>query len=208
MDITLDEGETLAIVGPNGAGKTTLLRMLATLHRPSAGTLSIMGHQVPDTAHKVRPHLGYLGHDPLVYLDLTALQNLELFADLYGIPDARTRIEDLLDQVGLLPRAFEPVRTFSRGMAQRLGIARLLLHRPSLLLLDEPNSGLDASGSVLMDRVIAEGTSVVVVTHDVERAVQVADRVMVLRAGKLRLQRATAGLDPVAFRAEYEREVA
>lgn len=204
----MDEGETLAIVGPNGAGKTTLLRMLATLNRPSRGTLAIMGHPVPDKAQRVRPHLGYLGHDPLVYLDLTALQNLELFADLYGIADAPARIEDVLDQVGLLPRAFEPVRTFSRGMAQRLGIARVLLHRPSLLLLDEPTSGLDASGSALMDRVIAEGTSVVVVTHDVERAVQVADRVMVLRAGTLRLQRDTAGLDPAAFRAEYEREVA
>jgi heme exporter protein A len=167
-----------------------------------------MGHTLPNQAQQVRPHLGYLGHDPLVYLDLTALQNLELFAELYGIADARARVEEMLDHVGLLPRAFEPVRTFSRGMAQRLGIARLLLHRPSLLLLDEPNSGLDASGSALMDQVIAEGSSVVVVTHDVERAVQIADRVMVLRAGTLKLERPTTGLDPAEFRAEYEREVA
>ena len=204
----MNAGETLAIVGPNGAGKTTLLRMLATLHRPTQGTLSVMGHALPDNAQLVRPHLGYLGHDPLVYLDLTALQNLELFADLYGVPDPRDRIEELLDHVGLLARGFEPVRTFSRGMAQRLGIARLLLHRPSLLLLDEPTSGLDAAGAGLLDRVVADGASVVLVTHDVERAVRVADRVMVLRAGRVRLEQATAGLDPVAFRAEYEREVA
>jgi heme exporter protein A len=208
VDIDVAEGETLAIVGPNGAGKTTLLRMLATLHRPSKGTLSVMGHQLPDKAHLVRPHLGYLGHDPLVYLDLTALQNLELFADLYGVADARDRIEELLDQVGLLPRAFEPVRAFSRGMAQRLGIARVLLHRPSLLLLDEPTSGLDASGAALLDGVVADGGTVVVVTHDVERAVQMADRVMILRAGRTRLERPTAGLDPKAFRAEYEGEMA
>ena len=195
-------------MGPNGAGKTTLLRMLATLHRPSHGTLSVMGHRLPDKAQLVRPHLGYLGHDPLVYLDLSALQNLELFADLYGVPDPRDRIEELLDHVGLLARAFEPVRTFSRGMAQRLGIARLLLHRPTLLLLDEPTSGLDAAGAALLDRVVVEGASVVIVTHDLERALHVADRVMVLRAGRVRLEQATAGLDPAAFRAEYEREIA
>ncbi len=195
-------------MGPNGAGKTTLLRMLATLHRPTAGTLVVMGHDLPAQAQLVRPHLGYLGHDPLVYLDLTPLQNLEFFADLYGINRPRERIEELLEQVGLLARAFEPVRTFSRGMAQRLGIARLLLHHPSLLLLDEPTSGLDASGAALLDRVVADGASVVLVTHDVERAVQVADRVMVLRSGRVRLECATRGLDPAAFRVEYERQIA
>ncbi len=206
MDIDLDTGQTLAIVGPNGAGKTTLLRMLATLHRPSAGTLTVMGHALPDKAQRVRPHLGYLGHDPLVYLDLTALQNLELFADLYGVPDARRRIEDLLDQVGLLPRAFEPVRAFSRGMAQRLGIARMLLHRPSLLLLDEPTSGLDVAGAALLERVVSEGTSVVFVTHDVERAVTAADLIMVMRAGRVRHSCPTAGLDAAQFRDRYERD--
>lgn len=182
--------------------------MLATLHRPTAGTLEVMGHRLPDEAQAVRPHLGYLGHDPLVYLDLTALQNLELFADLYGIADRRQRIEDLLDEVGLLSRAFEPVRAFSRGMAQRLGIARLLLHRPTLLLLDEPTSGLDAPGAALLDRVVADGATVVLVTHDVERAVQVADRVIVLRGGRVQVERATDGLDAAEFRAEYERAFA
>jgi heme exporter protein A len=182
--------------------------MLATLHRPDAGELSVLGFALPDQASRARAHLGYLGHDPLVYLDLTALQNLELFADLYCVPDARTRIEDLLDEVGLLARAVDPVRTFSRGMAQRLGLARLLLHRPQLLLLDEPQSGLDAPGTALLGRLLGEGRSVVMVTHDVERAVSVADRVMVLRAGQVRLECATAGLDPAVFRERYEREIA
>lgn len=182
--------------------------MLATLHRPDAGTLSVLGLALPDEASRARALLGYLGHDPLVYLDLTALQNLELFADLYCIPDARSRIEDLLDEVGLLARAVDPVRTFSRGMAQRLGIARLLLHRPKLLLLDEPQSGLDAPGAKLLGSLVGEGRSVVMVTHDVERAVAIADRVMVLRAGRVRLECGTVGLDPVAFRARYEQEIA
>lgn len=182
--------------------------MLATLHRPDAGELSVLGFALPDHAPRARAHLGYLGHDPLVYLDLTALQNLELFADLYCVPDAQSRIEDLLDEVGLLARAVDPVRTFSRGMAQRLGLARLLLHRPQLLLLDEPQAGLDAPGTALLGRLLGEGRSVVMVTHDVERAVSVADRVMVLRAGQVRLECATAGLDPVAFRERYEREIA
>jgi heme exporter protein A len=208
VDLALAEGETLAIVGPNGAGKTTLLRMLATLHRPDAGELAVAGFPVPDQAAKARERIGYLGHDPLVYLDLTAYQNLELFADLYRIPNARRRIEELLDEVGLLSRAFEAVRTFSRGMAQRLGIARLLLHEPPLLLLDEPQSGLDAPGTALLTRLLGEGRSVVMVTHDVERAVGVADRIVVMRAGRVRLEQATRDTSAESFRRVYEAEVA
>ncbi len=201
-------GETLAVVGPNGAGKTTLLRMLATLHRPDAGSLTVAGLSLPDAAARVRRCIGYLGHDPLVYLDLTAWQNLELFADLYGVADAKGRIEELLDEVGLLNRAFEPVRAFSRGMAQRLGLARLMLHRPELLLLDEPHAGLDAPGNALLSRVLGEGRSVVMVTHDVERAVALAGRIVVLRRGRVAMQACTAGLDAAEFRERYEAEVA
>ena len=208
VDIALAAGERLAIVGPNGAGKTTLLRMLATLHRPDAGTLTVCGEPLPDRAMAVRARIGYLGHDPLVYLDLTPLQNLELFADLYGIDDRRNRIEASLDEVGLLARAFEPVRTFSKGMTQRLGLARLLLHNPELLLLDEPHAGLDASGAALLERVLGSGRSVVMVTHDVERAVTSADRVAVMRSGRVALEVATAGLATADFRAAYEEVIA
>ncbi len=185
VDIRVGAGEMVALVGPNGAGKTTLLRMLATLHRPDTGELSVLGHPLPSQAKQVRAKIGYLGHDPLVYLDLTPWQNLRLFADLYGVPWHRGRVEDLLDRVGLLPRAYDVVRTFSRGMVQRLGVARLLLHDPQLLLLDEPYAGLDAPGTALLDSVVGEGRTCVVVTHDVAWAARTATRLLVVRGGRV-----------------------
>jgi heme exporter protein A len=209
--VELGDGECLAVLGPNGAGKSTLLRTLATLLRPDEGTLTVAGHALPDGARRARGLIGYLGHDPLLYLDLTAWQNLELFADLYGVPSPRERVEEGLARVGLLGRAFDPVRSFSRGMAQRLGLARLMLHHPVLLLLDEPYAGLDAPGATLLDEVMAEarGTrGVVLVTHDVERAVGLADRLLVLRGGRVALSEPAAGQDPAAFRGRYEAAIA
>jgi heme exporter protein A len=211
VDVRLQDGECLAVLGPNGAGKSTLLRTLATLLRPDAGTLAIAGRPCPKEAGAVRGLLGYLGHDPLVYLDLTARQNLELYADLYGVPEAGERIDAVLREVGLLARSYDAVREFSRGMAQRLGLARLMLHRPSLLLLDEPHAGLDAAGRRLLDAMLEEARGargVVLVTHEVERAVAQASRVMVLRAGRTVLDEPTAGVDPAALRARYEALVA
>jgi len=211
VDLEVAEGECLAVLGPNGAGKSTLLRALATLLRPDAGDLAVAGHALPAGARAVRGLVGYLGHDPLVYLDLTARQNLELFADLYGVAHPRERALDLLQRVGLLLRAEEAVRTFSRGMAQRLGLARLLLHGPAVLLLDEPYAGLDAEGEALLDLVLAEGRgtrTVVLVTHDVERAVGLADRALVLRAGRSVLHEPIAGARPADFRRRYRALVA
>ena len=211
VDVALEPGECLAVLGPNGAGKSTLLRMIATLMRPEEGTLTVCGEPIPVRAARVRGQIGYLGHDPLVYLDLTARQNLELYADLYGLADARERIDSGLDRVGLLARSFDPVRTFSRGMAQRLGLARALLHDPRLLLLDEPYAGLDAAGARLLDRVLADlGASrgAVMVTHEVERGVALAGRVLVLRAGRVVLHEPTGGSDGPAFRTRYEELVA
>ena len=211
VDVTLEPGQCLAVLGPNGAGKSTLLRMIATLMRPEEGALTVCGEPVPARANRVRGQIGYLGHDPLVYLDLTARQNLELYADLYGLADARERIDSGLDRVGLLARSFDPVRTFSRGMAQRLGLARALLHDPRLLLLDEPYAGLDAAGARLLDRVLADlgsARGAVMVTHEVERGVALAGRVLVLRAGRVVLHEHTAGSDGAAFRTRYEELVA
>ena len=210
VDVDLAAGECLALLGPNGAGKSTLLRMLATLLRSEAGELSVCGAKVPDDAARARAEIGYLGHDPLVYLDLTARQNLELYADLYGLCDAAARITEALDRVGLLARSFDPVRTFSRGMAQRLGLARVQLHAPRLLLLDEPYAGLDAAGARLLDGVLAAlgpGRGAVMITHEVERGVSLAGRVLVLRAGRPVLSDATAGLGD-GFRRRYEELVA
>jgi heme exporter protein A len=198
VDLQVDAGERVAVAGPNGAGKSTLLRMLATLLRPRAGRLMVLGADVADDARSARAGLGYLAHDPLVYLD----------GDLYGIPDRDGRIDDLLDHVDLLARAEDPVRAFSRGMAQRLALARMLLHGPRLLLLDEPHASLDARATALLDRELSaardDGRAAVIVTHEVERVADVADRLVVLRAGRVVLDEPTAGMDARDVRRRYE----
>jgi heme exporter protein A len=194
VDLRLSEGERVAVVGPNGAGKSTLVRILATLLRPDGGTLSVAGAPCPERARAARRAIGFLGHDPLVYPDLSARENLELYAALHGVRRPGRRIEDLLDRVGLLARSLDPVRVYSRGMAQRLGIARLLLHRPRLLLLDEPYGGLDAAGARILDEELADmsGRALLIVTHELGRARSLADRVLVMRAGRVRAEARTA----------------
>lgn len=212
VDLDVAPGERVALAGPNGAGKSTLLRILATLQRPQAGTLEVLGEPIPDAARRARCSIGYLAHDPLVYLDLTARQNLELYADLYGVDAPAHRIDELLDHVDLLARAEDTVRTFSRGMAQRLALARMLLHRPRLLLLDEPHASLDARGGDLLDHELraapGDGRAAVIVTHEVERVARVADRLVVLRAGRVVLDEAITGMEPAAVRARYEQVAA
>jgi heme exporter protein A len=187
VDVHVASGETLALVGPNGAGKTTLLRMMATLLRPDAGTLTVIGRPLPEGAMEVRG---------------------DLFAELYGLPDASARITSALDAVGLLIRADEPTRDASRGMLQRLGLARLTLHDPRLLLLDEPHAGLDAPGAALLDALLRTGKTVVMVTHDIAHAVAIADRIVVLRAGRIVHESATDGLGVDHFAAHYAELVA
>ena len=181
----MPEGECLAIVGANGAGKSTLLRMLATLLRPDNGTIALFGDALPGSARLARPKIGYLGHDALVYRDLTCAQNMELAADLYAVD--RGEIHPALDRVGLLSRAHDPVHELSRGMTQRLGLARLTLHRPALLLLDEPHASLDEEGCALLDEIITGRgeTGVVIVTHDQERATRLGDRSITLASGAI-----------------------
>jgi heme exporter protein A len=207
VDIRVHAGERVALLGPNGAGKSTLLRMIATLLRPDEGELVVCGSACPRDAQAARGRIGLLGHEPMVYRDLSARQNLELFATLHGVADAGERAMDALQEVGLLARAHDPVATFSRGMAQRLGLARVLLPDPDLLLLDEPYSGLDAQGTALLDarlRAGRVGRATILVTHEVERGVFLADRAVVLRAGRVVLDEALAGVDPARFRRRYE----
>ncbi len=207
VDLCVRPGERVAVVGPNGAGKTTLLRILATLLRPEAGTLTIAGAAIPKQSQAAREHIGYLGHDPMVYLDLTAQQNLELFCDLYGVPDAPERIAAALSRVGLVARTHDPVRTFSRGMAQRLGIARLTLHAPRLLLLDEPYTGLDTQGTRILDELLGGlggREAIVVVTHELDRALELAGEVVVMRRGRVAARVGTAGVGLDRFRTDYQ----
>jgi ABC-type multidrug transport system ATPase subunit len=157
VDVDLDRGRLLLVTGPNGSGKTTLLRVLAGLAATSAGELEL----------PARETIGYLGHEPLVYRELTPLENLTLFGRLYRIPERGERIGMLLERFGLWDVRHERVSTFSRGMQQRLGLCRVLLHDPSLLLLDEPSNALDADGLELLAGVLGERhRAVAVATHD------------------------------------------
>jgi heme exporter protein A len=187
-DVTfeLGDGETLAVLGPNGAGKTTLLRVLATLLRPTAGDVSVLGCALPREAWKARGRIGYLGHEPLCYRDLTCGENLRFQARLHGLEDdAGERIAGLLDRVGMLRWAGELVRNLSAGMVQRLAVCRAVLHEPELLLLDEPHSHLDPEAAALVEPLIgpAPDRTRVLVTHEIEAGLAQGDRVLALRAG-------------------------
>ena len=177
----VEGGQTLAVLGPNGAGKTTLLRVLATLLRPHAGTCRVLGHELPGSAAEVRGRVGYLGHDPLLYRDLTGRENLRYHASLHGVgPD---RVDERLASVGVERRGDEPVRDLSKGMVQRLAVARATLHDPEVLLLDEPRANLDPGAAEQLEPLIgrASGCTRVLVTHDVEGGLEEADMALGLR---------------------------
>jgi heme exporter protein A len=181
-------GTSLVVLGPNGAGKTTLLRILATLLRPSGGEVSVLGCSLPDEAWKLRGRIGYLGHEPLLYRDLSGRENLRFQARLHGIEreSAEARIEEVLGAVGMQRRADERVAELSAGMRQRLSICRCVLHQPELLLLDEPDSNLDVEGRELARGLIGpdSGSTRVVVTHDPDRHLPEADQVLRLGIGE------------------------
>ena len=184
----LPAGASLVVLGPNGAGKTTLLRILATLLRPSGGDASVLGCSLPNEAWKLRGRIGYLGHEPLLYRDLSGRENLRFQARLHGMgrEAAEERIEELLRAVGMERRADERVAELSAGMRQRLSICRCVLHEPELLLLDEPDSNLDVEGRELARALIGPGgdRTRVVVTHDPERHLPEADQVLRLGIGE------------------------
>jgi heme exporter protein A len=184
VSLSLAENETLLVLGPNGAGKTTLLRVLATLLRPTAGLARVLGCELPGESWKLRGRVGYLGHEPLLYRDLTGRENLRFAARLHGLEEdeAGRRIGSLLRAVGMERRADERVDGLSAGMRQRLAVARCVLHEPELLLLDEPDSHLDAEGRELARHLIGAGSRVLV-SHDPERALPESDRVLVLEHG-------------------------
>jgi ABC-type multidrug transport system ATPase subunit len=182
IDLEVATGDSLVVLGPNGAGKTTLLRILATLLRPTAGEVGVLGCSLPREAWKLRGRIGYLGHDPLLYRDLTGRENLRFHAKLHGIVGERAdaRIDELLDAVQMSHRADERTYEYSAGMHQRLAICRCVLHGPELLLLDEPDSNLDARGREIARDLIGPGGdhTRVVVTHDPERFLPEADQVL------------------------------
>ncbi|MFI5366200.1 MAG: heme ABC exporter ATP-binding protein CcmA [Candidatus Binatia bacterium] len=189
IDLIVTCGEAVAVLGPNGAGKTTLLRMLATLLRPSAGTVRLFDHEVRDGGAAARRRVGFLSHRSFLYPDLTPTENLEFYARMFGVPTPGARVRSLIDEVGLAGWAHRPVRTLSRGLEQRCALARALLHAPDLLLLDEPFTGLDIdAGTMLRDtlrRAHAGGTTLLMTTHDMTRALEICGRAVILVHGRL-----------------------
>ncbi len=187
VDWRVDAGEYVALLGPNGAGKTTLLRILASLARPTFGEVRIAGYRLPTQASAVRGLLGVVSHQPLLYGDLTAEENLRFYARMYHLPHAEERIAEVLDRIGLYARRRDLVRTYSRGMQQRLSIGRAILHDPPVLLLDEPYTGLDQDACAMLNQVLQEvavrGRTMVMTSHDLVRVVEVATRVDILSQG-------------------------
>jgi heme exporter protein A len=184
VSVIVPAGATLAVLGGNGAGKTTLLRVLAGLLRPHGGSARVLGAALPGERWKLPAQVGYLGHEPLLYRELTGRENLRYHADLHGV--AHSRLEPLLAQLGVDDRADEPVRDLSRGLVQRLAIARAVLHDPPLLLLDEPRANLDPSAAELAEPLIGRsaGRTRVLVSHDVQGALGESDAALGLRAGR------------------------
>ena len=209
VDFSVDPGQFIALMGPNGAGKTTLLRILATLSRPTRGQVTIAGHVLPKGADDARRQIGFLSHQPLVYGELTAEENLHFFARLYDVPDAGRRVEALLNQVDLADRRHDRARSFSRGMLQRLSIARVLLHDPRVVLLDEPFTGLDPDAADrLLDTLhsLHDGARAIVMsTHDLDRGLSVCDRALIIARWRLAYAAGREELLAPTFRETYGR---
>jgi heme exporter protein A len=203
VTLTLPAGQTLVVFGPNGAGKSTLLRVLATLLRPHAGQARVLGRELPREGWAVRGRIGLLGHQPLLYGDLTARENLRFHARLHGVPAARA--DALLEQVGMTRRADEPVHTLSRGMVQRVAICRAVLHEPELLLLDEPRANLDPAAAELVEPLIghAAGRTRVITSHDPAGGLAEADLALGLRDGATALFGAAGEVDAASVAALY-----
>jgi heme ABC exporter ATP-binding subunit CcmA len=200
VSAAVEAGGTLVVFGPNGAGKTTLLRILATLLRPHAGDVRVNGHALPADAWRARGDVGFLGHEPLLYRDLTARENLRYLARLYGATEAR--IEALLSALDLARRADEPLRTLSRGMVQRVAVCRAVLHEPAVLLLDEPFANLDPAAGRAVKPLLAAGTRVIA-SHDPERDLDQADAVLGLRGGRAEISARADAVGVADVRALY-----
>ncbi len=209
LDLTVRAGEMVCLFGPNGAGKTTLLRVLATLLRPSAGSVRLFG--APPRGSEIHRRLGFLTHDSFLYRDMTPVENLEFYARMFALADPRSRSLHWISRVGL--RGFEnvPVRYFSRGMEQRLALARVFLHEPDLLLLDEPFTGLDAAGRADVEGFLAErrrsGVTIMLTTHDLGRGLELADRAVIVSSGRIAWESGEHGVPDLRDFSAIYREV-
>ena len=210
VSFDLPQGAFLSIFGPNGAGKTTLVKVLTTLTAPSKGTAKVSGFDVVADAVELRSRIGLISHNPLLYPDLSAEENLQFFADMYGVPDAAARVRELLVAVELDHRRLDLVRTFSRGMLQRLSIARALLHRPKVLFLDEPYSGLDPHAVEILDHLIEQiraDHTFVMISHDLNKGLGLCSHALILAKGKVVLSAPREEIDEAVFAETYRATV-
>jgi heme exporter protein A len=214
VNLTVAEGEFLTLFGPNGAGKTTLIRIVASLARPTSGSVRLWGTDLASGGRasvSLRRQIGLISHNPLLYGDLTPDENLRFFARMYDLPDAEARIDAALEQVGLTGRRRDPVRTFSRGMVQRLAIARatLCVHDPAIMLLDEPYTGLDLQAAdmlrAVLQKLAASKRTVILTTHNLEQGLEMCDRAAILHRGKVAWEGKRAGLDLTGMKEIYRR---
>jgi heme exporter protein A len=209
ITLQVKPGEFVTLVGPNGAGKSTLMRIVATLLRPDAGEVEIGGWPLSSHAHKVRRHIGLVSHQSLLYQDMTAAENLTFFARLYALDKGEERVQQALKLVGLRARQRDLVSSFSRGMTQRLTIARATLHEPDVLLLDEPYTGLDQEAVALLDQLLLRekerGRTILMITHDLIHSLNVSDRILFLHNGRI-AQEVTAGISAAELMALYRNQ--
>lgn len=210
VSIEVPEGAFLSIFGPNGAGKTTLVRTLATLSRATPGTALVAGFDAKEEPDKVREHIGLISHNPMLYPDLTAMENLMFTAQLYGVVNAEERVRELLRAVELDHRRFDVVRTFSRGMTQRLSIARALMNDPDVVFLDEPYAGLDPHAVEIFDGLIEQlrdGRTFIMVSHDLQKGFDVCTHALVLARGRVVSYAPKEDIDFEQFRQLYRETV-
>ena len=206
VDLVVGEGEFLTILGPNGAGKTTLLQILATVSRASSGKIRIGGLEVGKESTEIRRRIGYVSHQTLLFDDLTAYENLKFYARMYDVPDLDRRIHSLAEKMELSSRLHQLVRTLSRGTQQRLSIVRALLHDPSVLLLDEPETGLDQRATAMLGEILDAGARTVIMSsHHLERGLELGDRVVILASGRITYEESKESLDLANFTSVYSR---
>ena len=211
VDLRVKRGEFLTVFGPNGAGKTTLIKLFSTLTKPTSGKITIAGYDIKKEPDKVRAVIGVISHDPYLYENLSAIENIRFFASLYGISGAEERGLQVIKRVGLEGRMHDLVRTFSRGMKQRLAVARAIIHNPRILLLDEPYTGLDQHGARIFTEMLrwlkAENRTVVMTTHDIAEGLEISNRVAILSEGRIAYQNDTNGIELSKLREIYFEKV-
>jgi ABC-type multidrug transport system ATPase subunit len=207
VDLHVKRGEFMTLFGPNGAGKTTLIKLLATLTSPTSGTLSVYGYDVRKDVNNIRSVIGVISHDPYLYDNLSAFENIKFFGTLYGLDDVDNRARSVIKQVGLERRMNDLVRTFSRGMKQRLTVARAIVHEPKILLLDEPYTGLDQHGAQIFGEMLSnlksQRRTILMTTHNIEEGLDLSDRIGILAKGKIVLDCSKTEIQRSGFKDLY-----